>query len=301
MLNCEEARRIIHLYLDGELPGVEVARFEAHVASCERCQSWLALEKEWISVLRSKAPLYKAPEELRHSLSCLVRAKGGENNYTAPELLKRRINRLVQSQIFFSRLRTVRIKAAVAIIAITLAGVIFWSLVNQITEQNSESPSRFAMMSVNNHLRRQHGQLPLEITTDSAKAVMDWFSGKLMFNLKLPNYDAPSNHPKPYTLEGARLVGYEQDYAAYVAYQMQGKLISLIATSSSVALPSGGEIISSQGIPFHFETINGYKVITWTENGLTYSLVSDLAERGQESCIVCHQDKQQQITKPFHK
>jgi hypothetical protein len=30
-------------------------------------------------------------------------------------------------------------------------------------------------------------------------------------------------------------------------------------------------------------------VITWSDRGLTYALVSDLDERGQQSCIVCHE------------
>jgi hypothetical protein len=32
-------------------------------------------------------------------------------------------------------------------------------------------------------------------------------------------------------------------------------------------------------------------VLTWSDDGLTYALVSDLEERGQASCIVCHRDK----------
>ena len=65
--------------------------------------------------------------------------------------------------------------------------------------------------------------------------------------------------------------------------------ISLVITSSSVARPAGGETISSKGIAFHFETIDGLKVVTWTHRNLTYALVSNLKERGQRSCMVCHQ------------
>jgi hypothetical protein len=35
-------------------------------------------------------------------------------------------------------------------------------------------------------------------------------------------------------------------------------------------------------------------VITWSDRGLTYALVSDLEERGQHSCIVCHQGTKDQ-------
>jgi hypothetical protein len=45
----------------------------------------------------------------------------------------------------------------------------------------------------------------------------------------------------------------------------------------------------AQGLTFHFNSIFGFKVITWSDRGLTYALVSDLEERGLQSCIVCHQ------------
>jgi hypothetical protein len=94
--------------------------------------------------------------------------------------------------------------------------------------------------------------------------------------------------------EGARLVGYNGGYAAYVAYQMQKRPISLVVTSEAAAQPSGGEEIASKGLTFHYDSIQGLKVITWSDRGLTYALVSDLEERGQQSCIVCHQGTKDQ-------
>jgi len=50
-----------------------------------------------------------------------------------------------------------------------------------------------------------------------------------------------------------------------------------------------GEQIISKEIIFHYNSISGLKVITWSDRGLTYALVSALDERGQQWCIVCHQ------------
>jgi hypothetical protein len=52
--------------------------------------------------------------------------------------------------------------------------------------------------------------------------------------------------------------------------------------------------IKAKGLVFHYDTIHGLKVITWSDRGLTYALVSDLAERGQQSCTVCHQGTKDQ-------
>jgi hypothetical protein len=151
------------------------------------------------------------------------------------------------------------------------------------------SPSEFALMAADTHLRHIRGQLPLEISSETASQISGWFANKVGFSVKLPNYQESSGQEKLYRLEGARLVGYKDDYAAYVAYQMRTRPISLVITSDRVARPAGGEEINAKGLTFHCDAIEGLKVITWSDRGLTYALVSDLEERGQQSCIVCHQ------------
>jgi anti-sigma factor RsiW len=144
-------------------------------------------------------------------------------------------------------------------------------------------------MAVESHLRHMRGQLPLEMESSNPQDISSWFANKVAFNVKLPSYQESSGQDKLYTLEGARLVGYENDYAAYVAYRMKDRPISLVITSEQLARPSAGEVIAARGLTFHFNAIDGLKVITWSDRGLTYALVSDLDERGQQSCIVCHQ------------
>ena len=155
-------------------------------------------------------------------------------------------------------------------------------------------------MAAETHLRHVRGELPLEMAPDDPQKISAWFANKVKFSVQLPNYQESSGQEKLYTLEGARLVGYQNDYAAYVAYRMKDRPISLVITSESVAKPSGGEEIASRGLRFHYNAIDGLKVITWSDRGLTYALVSDLEERGQQSCIVCHQGtKDQDFIEPL--
>ena len=135
------------------------------------------------------------------------------------------------------------------------------------------------------------GQLPLEILSSSPERISAWFAGKLGFNLRLPEYPQGPAEAKPYRVEGARLIGFENDYAAYVVYRLNGHPISVVVTSDAVAKPSGGEEIPWEGLRFHFQSVAGWKVLTWSDAGLTYALVSNLEERGQASCVVCHQDE----------
>jgi hypothetical protein len=87
---------------------------------------------------------------------------------------------------------------------------------------------------------------------------------------------------------GGRLVSFEGDYAAYVAYRMEERPISLLVTSADRVRPEGGEIVRSGALTFHQESRAGLKVITWSDSGLTYALVSDVTVAGARSCMVCH-------------
>jgi hypothetical protein len=41
-------------------------------------------------------------------------------------------------------------------------------------------------------------------------------------------------------------------------------------------------------VSFHYATVDGYKVVTWSVHGLTYALVSEEGNNTQRSCMVCH-------------
>jgi anti-sigma factor RsiW len=209
--------------------------------------------------------------------------------HSAPPALRRKISRLLMpTDSFSSGLRQPRRALAVSFAVVLFAMATIWYALARRESLPLPRPSEFALMAVDTHLRRLRGQLPLEIVSDSALEISAWFVGKVAFALKLPNYQEASGQEKLYRLEGARLVAFKNDYAAYVAYQMRQRPITLVVTSNSVALPAGGEEIVSKGLRFHYDSINGLKVITWSDRGLTYALVSDLEEHGQQSCLVCH-------------
>jgi mono/diheme cytochrome c family protein len=69
---------------------------------------------------------------------------------------------------------------------------------------------------------------------------------------------------------------------------MDLKPISLLISSSSRIMPSGGESYHSGGLTFYFSAEPGLRIITWKDKGLTYAQVSDLDVQGAESCAICH-------------
>ncbi len=279
MINCDDIRERLALYLDNELQGDDRAAFEAHAQSCESCASFVDKERAFLNAIRGSGPLH-----------------------TAPETLKTKVARILNgpAQATRSRSRLCWILPVAAALLVLLLPIAIWRVVRQPYRPENGKPSPFALMASESHLRHIRGQLPLEIESSDPQQISDWFANKVGFNVKLPSYQESSGQEILYALEGARLVGFQNDYAAYVSYHMKDRPISLVITSELLAQPAGGEEIASRGLRFHFNSIDGLKVITWSDRGLTYALVSDLDERGQQSCIVCHQGtKDQDFIEPL--
>ena len=285
MKACEEIRGRLTLYLDDELQGVERASLETHLSQCESCKAIFSRELDFLKVVRESGSLDSASPELRARVRQIMDGDGKD-----AETL-----RLTGQQSAARRDSRFRwIVAVAAVLLIFLLPVLVWRFSSNKDAPAVRAPSSFALMAADTHLRHVRGQLPLEMESASPEAISSWFMNKVNFSVKLPNYQESSGQEKLYELEGARLVGYQNDYAAYVAYQMKERPISLVITSASVARPSGGEEIVARGLKFHYNAIDGLKVLTWSDRGLTYALVSDFEERGQQSCIVCHQGARDQ-------
>jgi anti-sigma factor RsiW len=276
--NCDDIRGRLTLYLDNELQGEERATVEAHVAKCESCAAVFTRELNFLNTIRESGPLHVASPELRNRVEQILRIEPAH----AP------------------RTRFTWLLAVAAGLLVLLVPVLVWRVVRHKEPAPVTQAGNFALMAVDTHLRHMRGQLPLETESANPREISDWFANKVNFSVQLPNYQESSGQEKLYTLEGARLVYYQNQYAAYVAYRMKERPISLVITSDSVAKPSGGEQIASKGLKFHYNAIDGLKVITWSDRGLTYALVSDLEERGQQSCIVCHEGtKDQDFIEPL--
>jgi anti-sigma factor RsiW len=284
MISCEEVSARIALYLDDELRDGEQAVVELHIEGCKSCRNALNTQRHLIESVRASRPLYQSSSELRRRVENILQDTPAP--YAAPPQLRRRIQKSLW-QTGIRNWNAQKIAAVAVIFAFVALGAV-WGINSLNKNSLIKTPSDFALMAVDTHNRHQRKMLPLEILTTSPDAISQWFAGKVSFSLKLPNYQELSGQEKVYTLEGARLVGFKNDYAAYVAYEMNQRPISLVVTSYEVAQPSGGEVIPSKGLIFHYDSIENLKVITWSDRGLTYALVSDLAERGQQSCMVCH-------------
>jgi len=284
MSKCTDIRSRLNLFLDNELQGDERVDFEYHLRECQSCRSFAQAETRFLDTIRTTDPLYVASSELTARVRSILQLSNKDS-----------LDRSVHSGLS-ERHRAIATIAAAALLLLLLP-ILIWRARDR---EPRSSASSFALMAADTHLRHIRGQLPLEMMSTEPREVSEWFINKVDFRVKIPNYQEAPGLEKLYTMEGARLVAYKNDYAAYVAYRMNDHPISLVITSDSVGQTSGGEEIKAKGLVFHYNAIHGLKVLTWSDRGLTYALVSDLEERGQQSCVVCHQNiKEQDFIAPL--
>jgi anti-sigma factor (TIGR02949 family) len=284
MKGCGDYGANIELYLDKELGGPELEEFRAHLEECEVCRAELKAEEELSGLLHRSRPLYRAPGVLRDRVLHMTAEPIPSSSYAPPRLRKRILKILARPLQSASR-GVHHWPVLVAAILLVAAGLL---PVPRILRQVSANSYVEAAVAV--HRNSLNGSLPLEIKSESPSIVTAWFTGKVPFNFRLPSSAEESRHEQVYRLTGGRLVNYKDGYAALVSYQMQQQTISLLVASSKSAVAAGGEEVPSGGIVFHYSKQAGFAVITWSNHGLTYALVSSLPGSGRQSCMVCHQN-----------
>lgn len=72
MISCEEALRLVHDYLDGELEHVSANQVRQHFDMCERCYPHLKLESVYRDAMTRVASGATAPAGLKDRVSALL-------------------------------------------------------------------------------------------------------------------------------------------------------------------------------------------------------------------------------------
>ena len=159
--------------------------------------------------------------------------------------------------------------------------------------RKSFSEAEFAEFAVNTHREHAEGKLALDLHSGSQREINEWLKARSPFSVALPVSPSETGEERPYDLEGAQLVRVGGKTAALIAYQvklpkLQTAAASLIVAPDSVAVASGGIEVAFKKVSFHYATVKGYKVVTWSVHGRTYALVSEEGNSTQRSCMVCH-------------
>ena len=282
MNSCDEHAIKTLRYLNEDLEGQKLEDFLSHLDSCARCREQLEAEKELSAILHRSRPLYAAPAALRDRVATAVQ-------HTQASRVRGRVDQ--RAHRFFGerlsgvlgRLTNWRILApAAAVLALCLA------FVPNIL-RNVQAAS-YVDTAVATHQSYLNGNLLFGVQSNSPETVTAWFADKVPFDFRLPAAEsAPEKNPV-YWLTGATLVNFKGSPAALVTYERQNDKISLLVDSSDAAPVAGGDEVRFGELTFHYHNESSFRVITWSNHGLSYALVSSVSGPARASCLVCHQN-----------
>jgi len=283
MNRCDEHHTGILLYLDNALTGQKLEDFRAHLADCSDCRERLVEERALSSLLRQTRPLHLAPETLRARIAAAAAEQVAAVSRASVRNHRTRLQYLTRWLLDVSLAFRWKRLAAMTLVSV-LGLVIIPDAVQRVRATD------YVEAATQLHQSHLNGVLPLQCRSHSPEVVTAWFAGKTPFHFQLPASQSVPNSKPVYWLTGARLVSYKGSPAALVAYETPTEKISLLIASSKSAVVAGGEEVHSGGLTFHYRSGANLQVITWTNHGLTYALVSSLTGSPQRSCLVCHQD-----------
>jgi mycothiol system anti-sigma-R factor len=268
---CEDFDCHLLLYLDNALDPQEAENMRAHLQTCANCRARLDEEQELSRLLKRSRPLYWAPQQLRDRVSAIERESAS--------ILARR-------KWWHGGPWTSAWKVLVpAVLAIALALLLVPNITRKVRA------SSYVETAIATHAGYLNGSVKPDIRSISPEVVAAWFLGKVPFQLRLRAPDQAPGARSSYRLIGASLVVYRRSPAALVLYETQREeKISLLVTSSKSAVVAGGDEIRFGTLTFHYWSKAGFKIITWSNLGLSYALVSSVSGSARESCLVCHQN-----------
>jgi anti-sigma factor RsiW len=159
--SCQQSRELASAYLDNELSATESLAVERHLRECADCSREAAAMAALSDKIRSQARYHAASPALTDRV----------RTASAPATLGQPVTKLPKPSFFSGWVPT----TGAAAIAILLAGVALW----QFAGRNVET--RLSNEILSSHIRSTLSQQPFDIASADRHTVKPWFHGKLNF------------------------------------------------------------------------------------------------------------------------
>jgi mycothiol system anti-sigma-R factor len=258
-MNCDEARKLMDGYLDGELDPVTSQKVDQHLRDCRKCEQAYEVDTVLAHAISQAAPYYKAPTELRErihaSLRDAISASTIADTARENQLLARSTK--PEHRNIFSELPWNWLGLAAAII---LAAAIVSTL---LPRMRAPAPDQFlATQLIASHVRSLMANHLTDVASSDQHTVKPWLDAKLDF--APPVVDLAS--------EGFPLIGGRLDYldnrpVAALVYQRRKHFINVFVWPGEAASARPAIAMSHQG----------YQLLHWADSDFNYWAVSDVS------------------------
>jgi anti-sigma factor RsiW len=229
----------------------ERAEADVHLAACPRCHALLERQARIRDAVRARLREAMAPP-----------AAAGR----APAALRSRIE-----ESLARRRRPLWRRALTPLPVATLAACAAGVAVVLVTHGGHD------LALVEEAVSKHHRSLPLEVIAASAGGegmIPAWFADKLDFHPSPPHFRADGVR-----LLGARLSHLREWPAAYIRYELpRGQAGLFIVDDPERRFDASGREVRVGPRVVRLVAAKGYNVVTWRDDEIVYSLVSDLDE-----------------------
>jgi anti-sigma factor RsiW len=237
-MTCDEAEILLHALIDGELDAGHAREVEQHVAGCPRCTAALADYRAMSAAVAGANLRYTAPASLReHIEAALPQPKSAE---IVPLPSRRSVLR------GFAMGSAVSALAATGLVAIVL---------------RNDDAQRIESEVVSAHLRSLQAGHLIDVVSTDQHTVKPWFNGKL--DVSPPVIDLTA---QGFTLIGGRLDYLDARAIGAVVYKRRQHVINLFVAQTA----------STERKAPKMETMQGFSVLRWSEQGMNFWAVSDI-------------------------
>jgi anti-sigma factor RsiW len=158
--------------------------------------------------------------------------------------------------------RRVRAPSWMALAASVMAAAVLGSAVTFVATNPQQKSETTADVVVSDHIRALMAAQPIDVASSDKHTVKPWFNGRIPEAPRVVDLGKDD-----FPLVGGRLDVIGRDPVPTLVYRHRKHIISLTA----VPVPGKPDATPAE------RTDDGYNLVTWTEGGVTYWAVSDVA------------------------
>ncbi len=264
MFGCEETRRYVDAWIDGELDPGAAMMVDTHVSRCSECAEEAEVVRSIKRALASTREGYAAPGALRSRV--LAALDEQEHGASQLEEQKEQLARRKKHGAGF-------IVTGAALTSLALASG--WR--GSVASNGPVAGATMMPPLLDDIVQRHARNLPMEVSGQQPEQVSSFFTGRM---------DIPV-HPVQFRGIQARLIGARISHvwdrtAAALYYDVGGRRVTVFIFDSTV-LPHAFAMDSMQPVRINNQQAylghtHGYTVVLSERAGVAYAIASDMAE-----------------------